>query len=128
MPRLFPCWQRGFASRVGNRPGSHPKLPPEPFSLAGVVHMHGKEIKDMRRRVPKMTTDEEAEAFLDQDLSDLDFSQFKPVRFEFERKSAQLNMRIPQPLLDAVKVKANERGIPYTRYIRELMERDVAGR
>jgi predicted DNA binding CopG/RHH family protein len=75
-----------------------------------------------------MTTDEEAEAFLDQDLSDLDFSQFKPVRFEFERKSAQLNMRIPQPLLDAVKVKANERGIPYTRYIRELMERDVAGR
>ncbi len=82
----------------------------------------------MSRRVPKMTTDEEAEAFLDQDLSDLDFSQFNPVRFEFERKSAQLNMRIPQSLLDAVKVKANERGIPYTRYIRELMERDVAGR
>ena len=82
----------------------------------------------MSRRVPKMTTDEEAEAFLDQDQSDLDFSQFKPVRFEFERKSAQLNMRIPQSLLDAVKVKANERGIPYTRYIRELMERDVAGR
>ena len=82
----------------------------------------------MSRRVPKMTTDEEAEAFLDQDLSDLDFSQFKPVRFEFERKSAQLNMRIPQSLLDAVKVKASERGIPYTRYIRELMERDVAGR
>jgi predicted DNA binding CopG/RHH family protein len=82
----------------------------------------------MSRRVPKMTTDQEAEAFLDQDLSDLDFSQFKPVRFEFERKSAQLNMRIPQSLLDAVKVKASERGIPYTRYIRELMERDVAGR
>ena len=82
----------------------------------------------MSCKIPKMTTDEEAEAFLDQDLSDLDFSQFKPVRFEFERKSAQLNMRIPQPLLDAVKVKANERGIPYTRYIRELMERDVAGR
>ena len=39
----------------------------------------------MSRRVPKMTTDEEAEAFLDQDLSDLDFSQFKPVRFEFDQ-------------------------------------------
>jgi len=75
-----------------------------------------------------MTTDAEAQAFLDQDLSDLDFSQFKPVRFEFEKKSAQLNMRIPQPLLDALKEKANERGIPYTRYIRELMERDIAGR
>ena len=72
----------------------------------------------MKRRVPKMTTDEEAEAFLDQDLSDLDFSQFKPVRFEFERKSAQLNMRIPQSLLDAVKVKANERHSLYPLYPR----------
>ncbi|HVC57284.1 MAG TPA: hypothetical protein VND95_15115 [Stellaceae bacterium] len=30
-----------------------------------------------------MTTDEEAEAFLDGDLSDLDFTQFKPTRFQF---------------------------------------------
>jgi predicted DNA binding CopG/RHH family protein len=37
----------------------------------------------MKRQVPKMTTDEEAEAFLDTDLSDLDFTQFKPVRFQF---------------------------------------------
>ncbi len=37
----------------------------------------------MPRLVPKMTTDEEVEAFLDQDLSDLDFSQFKRVHFEF---------------------------------------------
>jgi hypothetical protein len=34
----------------------------------------------MKRKVPRMTTDEEAEAFLEQDLSDLDFSQFKPAR------------------------------------------------
>jgi hypothetical protein len=32
-----------------------------------------------------MTTDEEAAAFLASDLSDLDFSQFKPRRFEFRR-------------------------------------------
>ena len=31
------------------------------------------------RSVPTMTTDEEAEAFLDQDLSDLDFTAFKPL-------------------------------------------------
>jgi hypothetical protein len=30
-----------------------------------------------------MTTDEEAEAFLDQDLSDLDFNQFKRTHFTF---------------------------------------------
>ena len=60
----------------------------------------------MKRKVPKMTTDEEAEAFLEQDLSDLDFSQFKPVKFEFQAKAARLNMRLPVPLLDAVKASA----------------------
>ena len=29
----------------------------------------------MKRRVPGMTTDQQVEAFLEQDLSDLDFSQ-----------------------------------------------------
>jgi hypothetical protein len=37
----------------------------------------------MKRRVPRMTTDEEAEAFLESNLSDLDFTQFKPARFRF---------------------------------------------
>lgn len=81
--------------------------------------------KEKARQVPVLRTDEEAEKYLEQDLSGLDFSQFKPMRFEFEKKAAQLNMRVPTPLLDAVKVKARARGIPYTRYIRELMERDV---
>lgn len=76
----------------------------------------------MKKKVPRLTTDEEAEAFLAQDLSDLDFSQFKRVGFEFEKKSAQLNMRVPKPLLDAVKKRAKARGIPYTRYVREAME------
>ncbi|MBS7327843.1 MAG: hypothetical protein KIG68_03715 [Oxalobacter sp.] len=38
------------------------------------------------RKVPEFKTDEEAEAFLDQDLSDLDWSQFVPVRFELKKK------------------------------------------
>lgn len=77
------------------------------------------------RKVPRLRTDEEAEAFLMQDLSDLDLSQFKRHHFEFERKEAQVNMRVPQSLLDSVKDKAKAQGIPYTRYIRLLMERDV---
>jgi hypothetical protein len=40
----------------------------------------------MKRQVPKMTTDEEAEAFLESDLSDIDFAQFKTVRFAFTRE------------------------------------------
>jgi predicted DNA binding CopG/RHH family protein len=79
----------------------------------------------MKRKVPDLRTDEEAEAFLEQDLSDLDFSQFKLARFEFERKEAQLNMRLPQGLLDAVKARASARGIPYTRFVREVLEQAV---
>lgn len=80
------------------------------------------------KSVPHFTTDEEAEAFLEQDLSDLDLSQFKPVKFEFSPKAAQLNMRLPLSLLDAVKNKAKEQGVPYTRYIRQLLEHDISGR
>ena len=80
----------------------------------------------MKRKVPRLSTDEEAEAFLEQDLSNLDFSQFKPVRFEFEKKSARVNMRLPEPLLAAVKARAKARGIPYQRFIREALEQAVA--
>jgi predicted DNA binding CopG/RHH family protein len=79
----------------------------------------------MNKRVPKLKSDKEAEVFLDQDLSSLDFSQFKPVRFEFEKKTARVNMRLPQPLLDAVKKRATSRKIPYQRFIREALERAV---
>ena len=80
----------------------------------------------MKKKVPRLKTDREAEAFLAQDLSNLDFSQFKPTRFEFEKKDEQINMRVPKPLLAAVKARAKARGIPYTRLIRETLERAMA--
>jgi len=78
------------------------------------------------RKVPEFKTDEEAEAFLEQDLSDLDFSQFKPMRFEIVKKDVALNMRLPAPLLDSIKLRAAKRGIPYSRYIRAVLEEDIA--
>jgi predicted DNA binding CopG/RHH family protein len=79
----------------------------------------------MKKRVPHLKTDEQAEEFLVQDLSELDFAQFRPMHFEFEKKDEQINMRVPQSLLNAVRKRARERGIPYTRYIRETLERAV---
>jgi predicted DNA binding CopG/RHH family protein len=79
----------------------------------------------MNSRVPRLRTDEQAEEFLAQDLSKLDFSQFKPAHFEFEKKDEQINMRVPGPLLAAVKARAKARGIPYTRFIRETLEQAV---
>ncbi len=49
------------------------------------------------------------------------------MRFEFEPKAVALNVRLPKNLLDALKCKAKAKGIPYTRYVRVLLESDVAG-
>ncbi len=80
----------------------------------------------MKKKVPRLKTDRQAEAFLAQDLSNIDFSQFKAARFEFEKKDEQINMRVPKLLLAAVKARAKARGIPYTRLIRETLERAMA--
>lgn len=78
------------------------------------------------KRVPKLETDAQAEAFLEQDLSDLDYTQFKPMRFEIVKKDAALNIRVPAVLLEAVRARAKTAGIPYSRYVRMVLEEDVA--
>ena len=80
----------------------------------------------MKKTVPPLKTDKQVAVFLAQDLSGLDFSQFKPAKFEFEKKDGQINMRVPRPLIEAVKARAKARGIPYTRFIRETLERALA--
>src|SRR5208283_4113112 len=46
----------------------------------------GVAMRRVTKKVARLKTDRQAEAFLAQDLSKLDFSQFKPARFEFEKK------------------------------------------
>ncbi len=83
----------------------------------------------MKKKIPTFKTDREAERFIDTaDLSDYDLSGARPVRFEFEKKDARVNMRLPRPLLDALKERARQRGIPYQRLIREALERAVTAR
>ncbi|WP_313077589.1 BrnA antitoxin family protein [Melaminivora sp.] len=77
------------------------------------------------KRVPELKTDAEAEAFLEQDLSGLDFEQFKPMRFEVAKKEAALNMRLPVALMDAIRARARAKGIPYARYVRMVLEADL---
>ncbi len=77
------------------------------------------------KQVPAFKTDAEAEASLEQDLSRLDFQQFKPMRFEVAKKEAALNMRLPAVLLDAVRAKAKAKAIPYFRYVRMVLEADL---
>ena len=74
--------------------------------------------------LPTFQTDKEAEDFVDHaDLTEYDLSGGRFVRFEIRRKDRQVNMRMPQDMLDAVKAKAKERDIPYQRFIREAIEK-----
>lgn len=82
--------------------------------------------KHRLKKLPPLLTDKEAEDFIDHaDLSEYDLSGFKPIRFEFQTKSAQINMRLPQQLLDAVKARAGREGMPYQRFIRRMLEQAV---
>ena len=84
-------------------------------------------MSSMKKKWPDLKSDEDAERFVaEADLSEFDFSQMTPMSFEFEKKSAALNMRLPAPLLDAVKARAKSKGVPFTRYIRMLIERDMS--
>ena len=77
--------------------------------------------------MPVLHSDADAERFVaEADVSEFDLSGFKTMRFEIEPKSAALNMRLSEPLLEAIKRKAAARGVPYTRYVRMLLEADVA--
>ena len=84
-------------------------------------------MKNKSKQLPTLPSDEAAENFVSSaDLSSYDLSGFKHVKFEFEPKAASLNVRLPQNLLDALKAKAKAQGIPYTRYVRLVLEKDIA--
>ena len=80
----------------------------------------------MKKKWPELKSDEDAERFVEEaDLTEYDFSEMKPFRFEFEKKEARVNMRLPNSLLEAVKSKARDRGVPYQRLIREAIEQSL---
>lgn len=79
---------------------------------------------------PHLRSDEEMERFVETaDLSEYDFSQFKPIRTFFkERKNARVNMRLPESLLNKVKSMALEEKVPYQRLMRDLIETGIEHR
>ena len=83
-------------------------------------------MKSHLKKFPVLLTDADAERFVDEaDLSEYDFSGFRPMTFELIKKDARVNMRLPQPLLAKIKSRAAAEGIPYQRFMRDLMERGL---
>ncbi len=57
----------------------------------------------MKKKLPKLTTDKEAEEFIDQDLSKyMDNDDFKLTTFEFAPKTKSITIRISDPLLNFI--------------------------
>ena len=80
----------------------------------------------MRKKFPVLKTDEEAETFLQQDLSEyLHAGNFASFRFEFQPKDKSINLRLPAELLKAVRTRAKRRGIPYQHFIRQVLEQAI---
>jgi predicted DNA binding CopG/RHH family protein len=79
-----------------------------------------------QKALPALLTDAEAERFTDEaDLSEYDLSGFVPTAFEFQPKTARLELRLAKEQLDAVKRAAKARGIPYTRLVRQFIEQGM---
>ena len=75
----------------------------------------------MKAKLPKLRTDQKAEDF----VAKADLTEMRPVRFEFQPKDERVNMRLPRPLLEAVKATAARAGMPYQRFIRQALEEAV---
>jgi len=83
----------------------------------------------MKKKLPKLRSDRAAEAFVAKsDLTEYDLSGMRTMRFEFQPKSERVNMRLPRPLLQAVKSSAAKAGMPYQRFIRQALEHAVRPR
>jgi predicted DNA binding CopG/RHH family protein len=77
----------------------------------------------MKKKLPRLRSDKEAEEFVAKaDLTEYDLSAMRPIRFEFQTKSERINMRVPRELLDAVRASASKAGMPYQRFIRQVLE------
>ena len=78
----------------------------------------------MKKKFPDFKTDAEAEAFVGTaDLSEYDLSDMVPMRFELRRKDKSVSLRLPEKLLEEVRVRARQAGMPYQRFIRMAIER-----
>lgn len=80
------------------------------------------------KTIPKFTSeDKEREFWAKQDATEfIDFSQAKTAIFPNLKPSAKcISIRLPQSLLDSIKVLANKRDIPYQSLMKILLAEAV---
>lgn len=79
----------------------------------------------MKKTIPTFKSDEEAAAFVDAaDLSQFDLKG-QLVRLELKAKDKTISLRLPDQLLQEVKSRAAEAGMPAQRFMRLALEKAV---
>lgn len=75
---------------------------------------------------PILRTDDEVDEFVaSADLSEYEWGEWELANYEFENKSARVNLRLPESQLAHIKAEAGKRGVKYQRFMRELMSRGL---
>ena len=85
-------------------------------------------MKNKIKKIPPFKNENEENKFWDtHDLTDyFDMSQAKFVTFPNLKPSTQtISLRLPQGLLDRIKVLANKRDVPYQSFIKMLLAQQV---
>src|SRR5271156_5987853 len=84
-----------------------------------------------KKQIPRFATDEEAERFIDSaDLVEYDLTGGIPMdkwllRYEQYSKDANINLRLPEAMLNALRDGASKKKIPTQRYIRMMLEKGL---
>ena len=79
--------------------------------------------------IPKFNNeDEEYEFWQEADTTEyLDWSKAKVVKFPNLKKSTKtISLRLPENMLDNLKIKANAIDIPYQSYIKMILAKELA--
>ena len=80
------------------------------------------------KKIPKFKTEAEERAFWEKhDSSEfLDWKQARPVTMPNLKPSTKtISLRLPESLLERIKIEANKRDMPYQSFIKALLAEDV---
>ena len=80
------------------------------------------------KKIPKFETEAQERAFWEtHDSSDyVDWKQAQPVSMPNLKPSTKtISLRLPESLLDSIKIEANKRDIPYQSLIKAWLSEDV---
>lgn len=79
--------------------------------------------KTVLKQLPSFATDEEAELFVDTaDLSEYDLSGFVPMHMALSQPRDEMYVLVPRDLAEAVRAKAQERGVAFSSLVREALQ------